>query len=979
MARIMCLWLCLIGQSMGLAADASVLTRQPLPQMVAQPSADPLTEPLHFTPAEQAWIKRHPQVRVAMSSSYVPVSFIDNNENFRGIAADLLTLIRLRTGIHFIVQCDDNPEKMHQMLLAGEVDMIGALMPDSIQGLVYSQPWIRSDYVLLTPYSLQAPLTLTALQNAKVAAGKNSPANRRIAAQYPQIQLVEKSSLADAVKLLVAGQVQGAIAPRINARYQMQRYERKTLRIAGTLDIPPATLAFAALPQQPELIAILNKVLRSLPAEDFQRLENSWNAQEMVAGEKVWRTWRSLILQFSVLSLAIVLVSLGWGLRLRHQIRQRERAQQALSEHLAFMHAMMDGMPAPIYVRDLTGKLIACNSRYLQELGVAKEEVLYKDISAVPLCESLLQAIRQDAMQVMEKGKALMCDRVLTYKHLPQQRTVFHWMVPYYNREGRIAGVYSGWLDVTERQQLLEQLSEARDRAEAASRAKSSFLSTMSHEIRTPLNAIIGILELAIKNQQREKQPLQLLDVAFDAANGLVDLVGDILDIARIESGHMTLHTQPAELVALTQSVIRIFSGVAAQKGLTLSLDVTGGQERGVMIDPLRYKQIVSNLLSNAMKFTPQGEVRVTLHHALTASNEAAVTLVIKDSGPGMTREELTRLFQPFSQLDFAQQTARQGTGLGLVICRTLCEMMQGTLQLSSEPGQGTSATVSLRLPCSDAVVPCSGQQQVDEMPRGGGMNILVVDDYQPNRLLMRQQLHYLGHQVTEAGDGDAGLAIWLAQRCFDAVVIDSNMPGMDGYTLARHIREQESALGLPRCLLLGFTANAQPEVQERCLAAGMDGCLFKPSTLGNLAKWLNSAEACSPLLPAVRPDAGAPTSLLRNIETLTGGTPAINAQLLEGLLENTQKERELLSQLQRNHDVVSLAELAHKIKGAARMIDASMLFHSCEQLEARCNASNTAAQHLEEATGVLAESLVQFHAQIRAALNENQKKLSAS
>jgi len=925
--------------------------------------------PLHFTEREKTWIKQHPRVRVVFSDSYVPVAFIDNDENFRGIGADLLTVIRLRTGISFVVRNVDSVAKMQQMLAEGEVDMIGALMEGSVSELVYSHPWISSDYILLTENSRQAPVTLSDMQGKKLAVRRGSPVNRWIAAHYPQITLIEKDDVAPAVELITKGKVEGAVTTRLNAQYQLRRYDQGRLRIAGKVASSPATIAFAMLNSEPELLSILNKVLESLPEEDVQRLETSWDSEHVLEGGRVWRTWHSMILQFCVLSLAILLVSLGWGVRLRHQIRQRERAQLALSEHLEFMYALMDGMPYPIYVRDRRGILIACNSRYLQEVNVTKEQALHKDITMLPLPEALAQAMHQDYQHVMEKGKPMMCDRVISYTHMKQNRTVFHWMVPYHNSQGDIAGVYSGWLDVTERQQLLEQLSEARDRAEAASRAKTAFLSTMSHEIRTPLNAIIGILELAIKKSERDNQPLQLLDVAFDAANGLVDLVGDILDIARIESGHMVLHVEQAEVVSLTQSVIRIFSGVAAQKGLTLTFDITGGEQRLLMIDPLRYKQIVSNILSNAMKFTVEGLVKVRLDHQLLPSNEIDVKVTISDTGPGISQQAQTRLFQPFSQLDFSQQSARQGAGLGLVICRTLCEMMQGSLQLESEPGQGTTVMLSLRLPCAKATALPIAHEKTG-LSTGKSMNILIVDDYRPNRLLMRQQLQYLGHRVSEAEDGCAGLDLWQHQQLFDVVIIDSNMPGMDGYTLAQKIRHLEASSCRPRCLLLGFTANAQPEVHTRCLEAGMDGCLFKPSTINDLAKWLNSAHMLSPpQLPTELP------ALLQVIEPLTGGLPESNAQFLQGLLDSTYQDIELLTKFKQDNDLLKMTELAHKIKGVARIIDTEYLLCACEKLEACNHTDGSIDGAVDDATEQLSTGLKLFIENICEAMAENQKR----
>nr|BFE95526.1 hypothetical protein GCM10020185_60620 [Pseudomonas brassicacearum subsp. brassicacearum] len=283
------------------------------------------------------------------------------------------------------------------------------------------------------------------------------------------------------------------------------------------------------------------------------------------------------------------------------------------------------------------------------------------------------------------------------------------------------------------------------------------------------------------------------IEVASGAAHGMLDLIGDILDIARIESGKLSLAPQRANLHELTESVARIFEGLARQKHLRLQRVLDAGVNRDVLIDPLRFKQIVSNLLSNAIKFTDQGEVRLSVSGEPDVEHgRLGICLRVEDTGCGISPEDQRRLFSPFTQATHTTQSARSGSGLGLVISRTLCEMMGGTLTLRSAAGAGTQVEILLDLPLLDAL-PTAPPVEAEALVPGRALSILVVDDYPANRLLLSQQLGYLGHRVQEAQNGVEGLHAWRSEH-FDVVITDCNMPLMSGYELARAIRDEEHA-----------------------------------------------------------------------------------------------------------------------------------------------------------------------------------------
>jgi two-component system sensor histidine kinase EvgS len=309
------------------------------------------------------------------------------------------------------------------------------------------------------------------------------------------------------------------------------------------------------------------------------------------------------------------------------------------------------------------------------------------------------------------------------------------------------------------------------------------------------------------------------------------------------------------------------------------------------------------------------------------APEQIELKLVVEDSGIGISRTDQLRLFEPFAQADNSGHLARSGAGLGLVICRSLCEMMGGQLSLSSVPLVGTQVHINLRMPRLSPIEAMCERKPETPAPTPV-LNVLVVDDHPANRLLMCQQLGFLGHQFTAAEHGAAGFQAWRQER-FDLVIADCNMPIMNGYELSRSIREYEQREQLSPCVVLGFTANAQPEERLRCVQAGMDDCLFKPISLTVLERQLAK----------IAPQPVSQRLDLECLEALTGGDPQLSRRLLEELLSSSKADRQALMQLLNRRDARSdIIEQAHKIKGAARIVQAHSLAGQCEALEQACS-----------------------------------------
>lgn len=642
--------------------------------------------------------------------------------------------------------------------------------------------------------------------------------------------------------------------------------------------------------------------------------------------------------------------------------RRPKDPARALAAQVSSMRTMLDNTPQPVFIRDAHGRLVACNDAYLEFIGANLDQLVGKKVTdgtLMPRAEA--EQYHAFYMKVMRNRLPEIGDGILVAP-FGQTVAIFHWIFPCFDTHGNAIGVMAGWIDVSDRQKLVDQLRASQQEAEEANKAKTTFLATMSHEIRTPMNAVLGMLEMASKRAEQGIVDRVSLDVAASAANSLVDLIGDILDIVRIESGQLSLTPGRANLQELAKSVARIFDGVAQQKRLNLRVELDPGSDCDVWVDSLRLKQVLSNLLSNAIKFTVTGEVRFSLRCVAVVGGEALDLIFnVMDTGIGISQDDQARLFNPFSQVGNPSESMRTGSGLGLAITRTLCEMMEGKLSLTSTLGNGTDVSVSLRLPVL-APVERPEKPPVESAKPVQRLHILVVDDFPANRLLLSQQLTYLGHRAIDAEDGAHGLRAWR-NGVFDVVITDCHMPIMNGYDLSRAIRAEEGRLQQTPCLIIGLTANALPEEKQRCLDAGMNACLFKPISLNDLSEQLSTSEP----IPVGRPLASVGQGCVLDLTTLRqlarGDEQSVN-ELVRDLAISLDSDLERLIEHFEARDVVALAELAHRIQGGGRIVGGQEVVIQCNRLERACKAGEPG--ELEAATAKLVQAMTSLSSALK-------------
>jgi signal transduction histidine kinase/DNA-binding NarL/FixJ family response regulator len=480
--------------------------------------------------------------------------------------------------------------------------------------------------------------------------------------------------------------------------------------------------------------------------------------------------------------------------------------------------------------------------------------------------------------------------------------------------------------DITEQERAARVLADARDAAEDAARTRSEFLAVMSHEIRTPLNGVIGVAGLL---EEMELGPSQRDYVRLIRQSGdhLLGLINDILDFSRLEADRVPLEETDFDPLALAQGVVGMFLVQAGTKGLYLSAVAADPLPLAVIGDPGRLRQVLLNLVGNAVKFTDQGWVSLTLAQEAAEGGRVRLLFSVADSGIGMVPEAIERMFEAFTQMDASISRRFGGSGLGLAICRRLVELMGGTIAVESQPGIGSTFRFDVTLKRADPAAAITPMAEAAVQPELG-LHILLAEDNPTNRLVARRMIERLGHQADTVGTGAEAIAA-LALTRYDLVLMDVMMPEMDGLTATRQIRAAERPAA--RIPIIGLTAGSSAANLAACLDAGMDAVTTKPVTLPSLRAAIAEGRAASGQHKAPEGQDGM-TPRLRELAGMLGEDAV--AEIVHAFTEDTRAALAAMRAAASCDDGNTIYRCAHSLAGAARNVGADALAERAAALE---------------------------------------------
>jgi len=518
--------------------------------------------------------------------------------------------------------------------------------------------------------------------------------------------------------------------------------------------------------------------------------------------------------------------------------------------------------------------------------------------------------------------------------------------------DGSSLGVYRDITELREREEALaaakEAAEEARTEAEAANSAKSTFLATMSHEIRTPMNGVLGMIEV-LERQGLSVAQQQTVATMRDSAQALLRIIDDVLDFSKIEAGKLNLEQTTFSLSTLTGQVRQTFLPLAEAKGLSVTSVIDPGSHDALIGDPTRVRQILFNLVGNALKFTERGGIVLRASTAPLGGERTRVTLIVQDTGVGLSEEERSRLFRPFSQADSSTTRRFGGTGLGLSIVRRLAELMEGTVTVESQPHRGSTFTVELTLVAAADETPLLSLPRpapagaASSILRDEQRKVLVVDDHPVNREVLIRQLAILGIDADSAVDGEEALAMWQSGD-YALVLADIHMPRIDGYELTRMIRALEAERGAARTPLVAVTANVMKGEEQRCLTIGFDAYLGKPISIDRLQvtleRWLSIRAEPAEVGVA---DAPVPSDVLDRsvLGAWLGDDATAVGSLLQKFRDTAIEADGQLGDASRRGDLAALTLAAHRLKGAAAAVGAISVGNRASALEAAAKAGD--------------------------------------
>lgn len=785
------------------------------------------SERIQFSPSEQLWLSNHDTIRYAGDPSRLPFEGFDNNGRYRGMVSDYIKILQENLGIEIEIIQTSSWQETLEKFESGEVDMISETIDSNLtKNHSYTKGYLSSPVVILSLDSQQYIDSLDELNNKKVGVIRDYGYISRIKRDYPKLDLVEVSSINNGLMALSTGKIEFLLCSVGSATYQIAEHGYNNIRIVGKTD-HGTQLGFLVNSKFDPIIPILNKALDNIPPKRKKSIKDAWGKEKFTT-----KVDYSLIWKIIIIVLVLALIAWVWIEMLSKEIKKRKESEKELqlankqfnlaaeAAAISFwqFYCPKDRKSDPIIVTDE-------RSRILYDIQPDEKSDWATWMGRVPSeereeVESFILSAAHDQLGESAQGEFNII--------LPsgEKRNIFSAMLrePSTEDDKNIKLVGISW-DITNMKRSEEALRKAKIEAENANKAKSEFLSNMSHEIRTPMNSIIGFTEL-LDERIDDNNSKAFIKTIRSAGKSLLSIINDILDLSKIEAGKLEIMKEPTNIHILMEDISNIFMIRIREKNLDLIVEVSPDIPSSLLIDETRLRQILFNLIGNAVKFTEEGYIKIKAESENEDEIRSKLDLVIhiQDTGIGIPIEEQNKIFNAFEQSTGQSVKKYGGTGLGLPISLRLASMMGGEVTLESHLNKG--ALFSIRLKSVDI----SAFEQLKEDDNDiqhqslqfKPCRILIVDDVEDNRKLLISNFEQKGIDSEYACNGLEAVNL-VKNSQFDLILMDIRMPIMNGYEAAEKIR---SFSNVP---IVALTASVMADEFEREKRNLFDGFLRKP------------------------------------------------------------------------------------------------------------------------------------------------------
>lgn len=756
---------------------------------------------------EKKWLEQHPIITFTGDPNWLPYEAKDEQGQYIGIVSDYLKVLENALNITFKYIPTDSWQESSLLAKLSEVDVLSATNNSSFTNeLQFTKAYLSSPIVIVMKSTEQFVENINNISSQKIAIVKDYGNTLQIKKDYPHITFKEVKTIAEGLTAVSTGKIDAFLGTLAPVSHLMSNIGINNIRIVGTTEFK-TELAFGVTPSMAPLIPVLNKALRTISPSKKQSIIDTWGEHQFIT-----KVDYKLITQIVAVFVFILLFIIYWNKKLRNEVLLRKEAQTQTN-------VLLENIPQQIIVTTPKGNIITANNKAKIDNNLTDKDI--------------------DNLNIAEFYENIN-DRDKVAEHIKQHGKVDQLIIPFKRYDGSVHSMMLSVIpitykrkpvfltiavDVTERLAMESALEEAKRSAEMANKAKSEFLANMSHEIRTPMNAIIGFTDL-LSEQITDRKLKTFVSTIKSAGSSLLMLINDILDLSKIEAGKLTIIKESTNLNGLFDEIGNVFLMKVKSKNLDFIIDSANDIPNSLLIDKARVRQILFNLVGNAVKFTDSGFITLKATIETQKNNQFDLIISVQDSGIGISTSDQQSIFESFNQREGQSVRKYGGTGLGLTISKRLTELMNGELSVNSVTGEGSCFSLKLKaIEQATADDNTLNNSEITDIKRIDflGATILIADDVEDNRQLLKEIFSSLSIQLLIAKNGKEAIEK-TNENNVDLILMDIRMPEMDGYEAAKIIKESQSTVPI-----IALTASVMRDDYERQRRESFDGYLRKP------------------------------------------------------------------------------------------------------------------------------------------------------